>query len=156
MSIVKRTVLIGLAAVINLGAFPLIAISETSQGQLCPNPFPKNYKSPRKTKYIKVPELDIAVKVPIDQRLVMLDLGKRFAFMTPPEYKSYQCSLSKKDAYGLPAKTYLKIDNPKKLPLTTAVSEFISNQKNDPELVGRWLSPDRSLPDKLRVTCRSI
>jgi hypothetical protein len=39
------------------------------------------------------------VKVPKDHRLVYIRQEKRYTFMSPPEYDSYQCSLKKKVDY---------------------------------------------------------
>ncbi len=94
----------------------------------CPNPFPSTYKAPRKTKYVKIVDLGISVRVSVDSYLIYIKDEQRFTFMTPPEYKSYQCSLRKKikytSSYPYPySLSYTIINNPNRLPLPEILKE---------------------------------
>jgi hypothetical protein len=105
------------------------AVSKPTGASQCPNPFPSNYESSKKTKYVNIPALGVAVKTSVSDRLVYIKNEQRFTFMTPPEYRSYQCSLNKKVDYTsfypyLYKLSYRVIKNPKKQSLEKALKEF--------------------------------
>jgi hypothetical protein len=105
------------------------AASKPTVASQCPNPFPSTYKSSKKTKYANIPALGIAVKTSVSDRLVYIKSEQRFTFMTPPEYRSYQCSLNKKVDYTsfypyLYKLNYRVIKNPKKQSLEKTLKEF--------------------------------
>jgi hypothetical protein len=105
------------------------AASQSTQTSQCPNPFPESYKSPKTKKDVKIADLGIVVRVSTDQRLVYIKNEQRFTFMTPPEYKSYRCSLAKKVDYTsfypyLHQLTYRIIKNPNRQPLAKILKDF--------------------------------
>jgi hypothetical protein len=126
MNVKSKIVCMVIAFIALPNLFATKAISETKQKAICPNPFPSNYKSPAKTKYVNIAELGISVRTPVDHRLVYISKEKKYTFMAPPEYKSYQCSVAKKvdynSFYRYPRYLgYTIIDNSKKLPLDEVV-----------------------------------
>jgi hypothetical protein len=105
------------------------AVSKPTGLSQCPNPFPSNYESSKKTKYVNIPALGVAVKTSVSDRLVYIKNEQRFTFMTPPEYRSYQCSLNKKVDYTsfypyLYKLSYRVIRNPKGQSLEKTLKEF--------------------------------
>jgi hypothetical protein len=72
------------------------AVSQPSQNSACSEALPKSYREPTTTKYVKIPQLGITVRVPKDRRLVYDKESETFTFMSPTQYKNYQCSLDKK------------------------------------------------------------
>jgi hypothetical protein len=124
----KKVISILLIAIVLPGLTAFEAGSKSIKNVRCSNPFPSNYKSPRKTKNVKIVDLGISVRVPVDNYLVNIKDEQRFTFMTPPEYKSYQCSLLKKVKYTsvYPYSyqlSYTVIDNPNKMPLSVILKE---------------------------------
>jgi hypothetical protein len=122
-----KVALVSLTTVILSNMLAIPAISSERKLQ-CPNPFPKTYKSPKNTRYIRIPNLGIAIKAQADERLVYIKKERRFTVMTPPEYKSYQCSLRKGLSYlsFYPYKhslSYKVIKNPKRLSIEKALEE---------------------------------
>jgi hypothetical protein len=104
------------------------AASKPNGASQCPNPFPDTYKSSKKTKYVNIPDLGIAVKTSVSNRLVYIKSEARFTFMTPPEYKSYQCSRLKKVPHTsfypyIYHLSYEVIENPTKQPLPVLLKE---------------------------------
>jgi hypothetical protein len=109
------------------GSIQQTASKPTGASQ-CPSPFPSTYKSSKKTKYVDIPDLGIAVKTSVSDRLVYIKSEARFTFMTPPEYKSYQCSRTKKVSYTsfYPYGYHLAyevIENPTRQPLAMVLKE---------------------------------
>jgi hypothetical protein len=133
MNVISKIVIASLSALISFNNLTPTAMGSPIPRTECPNPFPSDYKVPTKTKSVKIPQLGITVRVPEDNRLVYVNVEKvkRFTFMSPPEYKSYQCSIAKKinyrsfypDMYYEPS--YEIIRNPKKKPLFEFVKENI-------------------------------
>ncbi len=118
-----------LVAFFTFNGFIQQAASKPNGASQCPNPFPSTYESSKKTKYVNIPDLGIAVKTSVSDRLVYIKSEARFTFMTPPEYKSYQCSLNKKVDYTsfypyLYQLNYRVIKNPKKQSLEKILKEF--------------------------------
>ena len=130
MNVISKIIVTSLAALISFNELTPKAIGKPNSKLECPNAFPDDYKSPEKTKSVKIPELGITVQVPTDRRLVYIKRQQRFTFMTPPEYKSYQCSVAKniKDYklfypsiyYEL---SYTVIKNPKREPILKRLKE---------------------------------
>ncbi len=160
-----------LAAFFTSNGFIQQAVSKPTGASQCPNPFPSTYKSFKKTKYINMPALGIAVKTALSDRLVYIKSEARFTFMTPPEYKSYQCSRVKKIPYTsfYPYGYHLSyeiIENPTKQPLLTVLKEkykaginidslekvkinnidFLTTPKNQGDPVNAWFTP-KEKPD---------
>jgi hypothetical protein len=128
MKILSSLITIALTTIPISNMFAHQAISKPSQIPQCPNPFPSTYKSSSKTKYVKIPELGVSIRVPEDHRLIYIKKEKRFTFMAPPEYKSYQCSLANKVDYSSFYRQpyyygYTVIENPKKQSLSTILKE---------------------------------
>jgi hypothetical protein len=131
MNVISKIVIASLSALISFNNLTPTAMGSPNPRTECPNPFPSDYKAPTKTKFVKIPQLGITVRVPEDNRLVYVNVEKvkRFTFMSPPEYKSYQCSIVKKINYRsfYPDMYYLLsygiIRNPKKKPLFEFVKE---------------------------------
>lgn len=128
MKIFSNVLAVSLATILTGNVFVQQAVSESTQTPQCPNPFPSTYKSSSKTKYVKIPDLGISVRVPEDHRLVYINKEKKFTFMTPPEYKSYQCSLVNKVDYSSFYRQpyyhgYTVIENPRKQSLSTILKE---------------------------------
>jgi hypothetical protein len=118
-----------LASCLSPNVLTSAAVGKTNQASQCSNPFPSTYKSSKKTKYVNIPALGIAVKTSVSDRLVYIKSEQRFTFMTPPEYRSYQCSLNKKVDYTsfypyLYKLNYRVIKNPKKQSLEKTLKEF--------------------------------
>jgi hypothetical protein len=128
MKILSSILTVALATILTGNVFVGQAASKSTQTPQCPNPFPNTYKSSSKTKYVKIPDLGISVRVPEDHRLVYIKKEKKFTFMAPPEYKSYQCSLANKIDYSSFYRHpyyhgYTVIENPKKKSLSTILKE---------------------------------
>lgn len=128
MKIFLSLLTIALTTISTSNVFLEKAASKSVQTPQCPNPFPSTYKYSSKTKYVKIPDLGISVRVPEDNRLVYIKKEGKFTFMTPPEYKSYQCSLDNKIDYTSFYQNpryygYTVIKNPKKQPLLTILKE---------------------------------
>ncbi len=128
MKIFANSLALIIATTLTGSAFAQQAVSNPVKTPQCPNPFPKTYKSSSKTKYVKIPDLGISIQVSEDSRLVYIKKEKKFTFMTPPEYKSYQCSLANKvDYYSFYPYPhyygYTVIKNPKKQPLSAILKE---------------------------------
>jgi hypothetical protein len=128
MRITSKIALISLTCAFFSNTLAVTAISKTDQASQCPVAFPKTYQSPKRNKYIKIPALGIAVKASVDSRLVYIKDEGRYTVMSPPEYKSYVCSVEKGLSYRefYPYNSYLSykaIKNPKKLPLEKALEE---------------------------------
>jgi hypothetical protein len=116
------------------GSIQQVASKPTGASQ-CPNPFPSNYRSSKKTKYVSIPALGIAVKTSVSDRLVYIKSEARFTFMTPPEYKSYQCSGARRIPYtsSYPYGYHLSyeiIENPMKQSLPTVLKEKYKDEIN--------------------------
>lgn len=132
MNIITKTASTLLAALLTLDGSIQQAVSKPSLAPQCSNPFPSTYKPSSRTKYVKVEGLGVAIRVPEDHRLVYIRNEKKFTFMTPPEYKSYQCSLVNKVHYSSFYRNpryygYTVIENPKRQPLSTVVKESYKN-----------------------------
>lgn len=128
MNIISKIATTSLAAFLTLNGSVQQALSEQNPAFQCPNPFPSTYKPSPRTKYVKVVDLGVAIRVPADHRLVYIKNEKKFTFMTPPEYKSYQCSLANKVNYSSFYRNpryygYTIIENPKRQSLSTVVKE---------------------------------
>jgi hypothetical protein len=111
------------------------AASKPTGASQCPNPFPSTYKSSKKSKYVNVPALGVAVKTSVSDRLVYIRSEARFTFMTPPEYKSYQCSRVKRIPYTsfYPYGYHLSyevIKNPTRQPLSIVLKEKYKTEIN--------------------------
>lgn len=129
MKIFSGVLTIALVTILTTNGLMRPAASKPAQVQECPNPFPSTYKRPKAIKSVKIADLGIIVQVPADERLVNIKSEKRFTFMTPPEYKSYQCSLDKKVDYTsfypyLYQLNYRMIKNPKKQALAKVLKDF--------------------------------
>jgi hypothetical protein len=128
MKIFSSVLTVALTTILAGSIFTQQALSKPAQTPQCPNPFPNTYKSSSKTKYVKISDLGISVRVPEDHRLIYIIKEKKFTFMTPPEYKSYQCSLANKIDYSSFYRHpyyhgYTVIENPKKQSLPTILKE---------------------------------
>jgi hypothetical protein len=128
MNIISKIAGVLLATLLTCNVSIQQAASKPNPDSQCPNPFPSTYKSSAKTKYVKIPDLGVAIRVPEDHRLVYIKNEKKFTFMTPPEYKSYQCSLVNKVHYSSFYRNphyhgYTVIENPKRQALSTVVKE---------------------------------
>lgn len=128
MNIVSKIVGFSLVASLAFNGSIQQAVGKPKQSPQCPNPFPSNYNQPATKKNVKIADLGIVVRVPVDQRLVYLKKERRFTFMTPPEYTSYQCSITKKKDYDsfypYPHQlNYKVIKNPKKQSLEEILKE---------------------------------
>ncbi len=128
MKIVSKIFSIALVSALTGNSFIEQAVSKSAQEPQCPNPFPNTYKSSLKTKYVKIPDLGVSIRVPQDHRLVYIAKEKKFTFMTPPEYKSYRCSLAKNVHYSSFYRQpysygYTIINNPKRQELSAMLSE---------------------------------
>lgn len=124
---------ITLAITLVASMFTESAVSKPSKQPECPNPFPSTYKQPKASKSVKIINLGIIVQVPVDQRLVNIKNEKKITFMTPSEYKSYQCSLINKVHYASfyphPSElSYTTINNPKKQTLAKALKDFYKDE----------------------------
>lgn len=135
MSIISRLTSILLVALFTLNGSTQQATSTSSKKSQCPNPFPNNYKSSQKTKFVNIPDLGISVKTSVSDQLVYIKDEARFTFMTPPEYKSYQCSRAKKIPYtsfypyGYRL-SYEVIKNPTRQPLSIVLKKKYKTEIN--------------------------
>jgi hypothetical protein len=176
MNVISKIVIASLSALISFNNLTATAMGSPNPRTECPNPFPSDYKAPTETKSVKIPQLGITVRVPEDNRLVYVNVEKvkRFTFMTPLEYKSYQCSIAKKIDYlsFYPSIYYVLsyeiIRNPQKKPLFKFVKEnlykgfegsvdnfeqlkinnieFLTTPKSQFDPVNAWFIP-KSKPD---------
>jgi hypothetical protein len=126
-----------------LNALVLETVADAGSRKECPDPFPKTYKAPIGKKYTRIRALGIKVRVPTDHQLVYVKGdGDIFRFMSPPEYKSYKCSLAKNikytEFYSYPSvRAYSAINNPQKLPLSVVLRKTFKDTINLKEL-GRF------------------
>lgn len=128
MNISTKTSSVLLVISLAFTGFTQSASSKSAQASQCQNPFPSTYKPSAKMKYVNIPDLGITVRVPVDHRLVHIKNEQRYTFMTPPEYKSYQCSLTKRidyrSFYPYPYQlSYTAIKKLKKQPLSRVLEE---------------------------------
>jgi hypothetical protein len=135
MNITSKMVSALVASFFTFNGFIQQAASKTTGTSQCPNPFPSTYKSSKKTKYVNIPALGIAAKTSVSDRLVYIKSEARFTFMTPPEYKSYQCSRVKRVPYtsfypyGYNL-SYEVIENPTRQPLSVVIKEKYKSEIN--------------------------